>query len=120
MSESIAYKELFPIVLAANVWGNLWTRQHILFRSDNEVVVSILTHRTSKIPSIMHLLRNLLLVAARHNFSFSARHIPGVNNVIADALTRFNWQEFRRSAPSAISRPVPLPSQLVTALASPT
>jgi len=37
---SIAYKELYPIVVAAAVWGPKWSMQHILFRSDNEAVVA--------------------------------------------------------------------------------
>lgn len=36
---SIAYKELFPVVLAAHVWG---PHRHILFHVDNETVVHIL------------------------------------------------------------------------------
>lgn len=41
-SQSIAYKELFPVVLAARDRGAQWPRQHILFRCDNEAVVHIL------------------------------------------------------------------------------
>ena len=118
-SESIAYKELFPIVLAANVWGSSWAKQHVLFRSDNEAVVSILNRRTSKIPILMRLLRNLLLSAARLNFSFSSEHIPGVHNTTADALSRFNWQEFHRVAPMAQQAPTPIPPWLLVDLTSP-
>ena len=99
--QSIAYKELFPVVVAAHVWGAQWCKKHVLFRSDNEAVVHMLNSRTSKIPSLMHLLRNLLLSAARDSFSFSAQHIPGVFNQIADALSRFRRQEFRQLAPGA-------------------
>ena len=60
----------------------------------------------------MHLLRSLLLAAARHSFSFSAQHIPGVTNSIADALSRFHWQDFRRLAPDAHLHPTPIPPQL--------
>ena len=88
-SQSITYKELFPVVLAARVRGAQWPRQHILFRCDNEAVVHILNSRTSKVPALMHLLRDLLLSEAR--FSFSAKHVPGVHNEIADALSRFRW-----------------------------
>ena len=63
--QSIAYQELFPVVIAAHLWGSLWARKHVLFRSDNEAVVAILTTRTSKVPALMHLLRDLLLSAAR-------------------------------------------------------
>ena len=58
---SIAYKELFPVVVASHVWGSQWFRRHVLFRSDNEAVVHILLSRTSKVPCIMRLLRLLLL-----------------------------------------------------------
>ena len=49
--QSIAYQELFPVVIAAHLWGSLWARKHVLFRSDNEAVVAILTTRTSKVPA---------------------------------------------------------------------
>jgi len=49
----IAYKELFPIVIAAFIWGPQWSRQHILFRSDNEAVVHIFVTRTSRTVDLM-------------------------------------------------------------------
>lgn len=119
VSQSIAYKELFPIVVAAHVWGHHWFRQHILFRSDNQAVVYILTTRTSKVPCIMQLLRKLLSSAARFNFSFAAQYLPGVHNNIADALSRFNWQEFRHLAPQAQQDPVTVPQHLLIELIPP-
>ena len=116
--QSIAYKELFPVVIAAHVWGHQWCRQHVLFRSDNDSVVHILLSRTSKIPSLMHLLRALLLAAARHSFSFSAQHVPEVTNSIGDALSCFHWQDFHRLAPEAHPHPTPIP-QLLEDLISP-
>ena len=116
--QSIAYKELFPVVVAAHVWGAQWCKKHVLFRSDNEAVVHMLNSRTSKIPSLMQLLRNLLLSAARYSFSFSAQHIPGVFNQIADALSRFRWQEFRQLVPGAQPTPTPIPPQLLSELTS--
>ena len=93
-SHSIAYKELFLVIIAAHVWGPCFARRHVLFRSDNEAVVYILNSRTSKVPALMCLLRHLLASVARFNFSFSSQHVPGVHNRIADALSRFHWQEF--------------------------
>ncbi|CAH3040493.1 unnamed protein product [Porites lobata] len=72
---------------------------------DNEAVVAILTTRTSKVPALMHLLRDLLLSAARWGFTFTAAHVPGVENKSADAASRFRWQEFRQLAPEAHSSP---------------
>ena len=59
--QSIAYKELFPIVLAAHVWGHFWVKNNVLFCSDNNMVVHILNTRASR-------------VAACHSF-FSSQHV---------------------------------------------
>ena len=91
----MACQEFFPVVIAAHLWGSLWARKHVLFRSNNEAVIAILTTRTSKVPALMHLLCDLLLLAARWGFTFTAAHVPGVENNIADAISRFCWQEFR-------------------------
>ena len=117
--QSIVYNELFPVVVASHVWGAQWHRCHVLFRSDNEAVVHILMSRTSKIPCIMQLLRLLLSAAAQHSFTFAAVHLPGIHNSIADALSRFHWQEFRRLVPEAILYPTPIPQQLWDLLMSP-
>ena len=117
--QSIAYKELFPIVIAAYVWGPLWSRQHVLFRSDNEAVVNILVARTSKVAGLMFLVRKLLFAAARFCFTFTAQHVPGIHNQIADALSRFHWQEFRRLAPEARLSPVAVPQGLLDDLTQP-
>ena len=61
-------------------WRSWWARKHVLFRSDNEAVVAILTTRTSKVPALMHLLRDLLFSAVRWGFTFTAAHVPGVKN----------------------------------------
>ena len=116
---SIAYKELFPVVIAADLFGHRWCKKHVLFRSDNEAVVAILNSRTSKVPAIMHLLRHLLFSAASFQFSFSSAHIPGIENSIADALSRFHWQEFRQLAPDAMVYPTRTPECLLQHLTDP-
>ena len=111
-SSSIEYKELFPIVVSAHIWGPSWFRQVVLFRCDNESVVHILNSRTSTAPDVMHLLRALLMKAATHNFFFTAQHIAGSDNKIPDALSRFNWQAFHRLAPHADRQPTVIPPHL--------
>ena len=90
--QPIAYKELFPAIIAAHVWGHHWCHKHVFFHSDNAAVVHILNSRMSKVPGLMRLLRSLLFAAACHCFSFSVQHVPGVTNQIADALSRFQVQ----------------------------
>ena len=87
------------------------------FRSD-DAVVHILNSRTSKILCLMQLLRHLLFSTARHSFSFSAQHVPGINNQLADALSRFHWQDFHLLAPEAQPLSTPIPPQLLVDLTS--
>ena len=89
-SQSIAYKELFPVVIAAHLCGPHWAIGHILFRSDNKAVVSILNTRTPKIPHLMCLLCHLLVSAACFDFFFSSQHVPGIHDSVVDGLSRFH------------------------------
>ena len=97
----------------------MWARKHVLFHSDNEAVVAILTTRTSKVPALMHLLRDRLFSAACWGFTFTAAHAPGVENKTADAISPFRWQEFRQLDPEAHSSPCPIPQLLLDSLTPP-
>ena len=98
---SIAYKELFPIVLAASLWGHQWSAKRVEFRSDNMAVVKVLWSGTSCNSNLMVLLRHLSLLATRYSFAFTACHVPGKSNAIADAICRFDFQRFHQLAPYA-------------------
>ena len=116
MPLSIAYKELFPVVLAATLWGPQWLSRRVEFCSDNMAVVEVLPSGTSRDPNLMALLRRLSLLAAQHCFSFTATHIVGKRNPVADALSHFNFQEFHLLAPHAASAATPIPADLLEEL----
>ena len=97
---SIAYKELFPIVLAASLWGHQWSAKRLEFCSNNTAVVEVLWAVTSCNSNLMVLLRHLS-VGGQHSFAFTARHVPGKSNIIADAISRFEFQRFHQLAPYA-------------------
>ena len=109
---SIAFLELFPIVLALDLWGPLLRNQRVFFWSDNEAVVSIINRQTSRCPKIMALVRKLVVRCLEFNIHFKARHIPGLDNGIADALSRFQMTRFRQLAPGADPTITPLPADL--------
>ena len=116
ISQSIEYKELFPIVVEAYLWGPQWASKRVSFPSDNRSVVDILQSGTSSAPTIMSLVRYLPLLAARHSFSFTASPVRGKSNPIADSQSRFQFQRFRRLAPHADSIPTQIPKQLLSDL----
>ena len=106
---SMAYMELYPIVVAACLWGHKWSRKRILFHCDNMGTVHILHKGRSRAPAIMRLMRRLVLLAAQHNFAFTATFLPGRNNCIADALSRFQMERFWAMVPDANPVPCQLP-----------
>ena len=116
---SIAFMELVPIVVAASVWGTSWSRLRVQFLCDNEAVVYILNSGTSKAPDIMHLLRNLVLTACRCNFVFTAAHVPGRLNAVADALSRLQIKEFHLLCPSASQHPTLVTDTIIRQLIPP-
>ena len=105
----ITAKELVPVVVAAAVWGSQWRTSRVIFHSDNMAVVDLLRKRTSPDPLVMHLLRCFIFYAAVYHFSFEAKHIAGVNNTAADAISRNNMTLFHSLVPQVVHSPVPEP-----------
>ena len=110
---SIAWQELYLIYLACCLWGSQWTTKRIVFFCDNESVVQILNQKTSKCPKIMDLLRPIVLCTLRHNFTFAAKHVRGLDNGIADSLSRFQLDRFKQLALLASPLPCVIPSSMV-------
>ena len=111
---SIEWQELFPIVVACAIWFPHFSGKRVQFWCDNESVVAIINSGHSKAPRIMDLLRFLVLISMKHNFFVRARHVPGVSNEIADALSRFQDARFRAAAPKAEQTPCTIPLSLMT------
>jgi hypothetical protein len=62
---SMAFLEFYPIVVAAVLWGHLWTSKLILFLCDNEATVYIVNKGRSKCLFIMRLMRMLMSFDAK-------------------------------------------------------
>ena len=108
-SWSIETQELYPIVVASQVWGKRWSSSRILIKCDNLSVVNCVNKRYYKVLIMGDLLRVFMYNSMRYNFLFRAEHVPGVDNKLADLLSRLLPQEFRRLATWTDPEPVPLP-----------
>ena len=93
--------------------GALTGSLRVEFLCDNESVVAVLKSGTSRDQGLMFLLRYLSMLAVRHSFSFTASSVRGKSNPIADALSRFQLQQFRRLAPYADLAPTEIPASLL-------
>ena len=115
LDQNITLKELYPIVLAIETWGFSIMNKRLHIRTDNQALVPVINNQTSKEPLVMNLVRRMVLHCLKCNIIITASHIPGVQNTIADRLSRFQMKDFRELAPWAdnlATRIPPLPDRL--------
>ena len=102
---NITVKELYPIVLALELWGKKLQNKSIMFNCDNEALVFVLNKQSSKDPQIMYLVRRLVLLSLSFTILFKSTHLLGRCNVISDVLSRLQVSKFRSMLPEAIFYP---------------
>ncbi|XP_065918904.1 uncharacterized protein [Dysidea avara] len=112
----IMAKELLPIVISCVVWGPVLSRKSIEVRCDNTGAVSAINKGSSKDKTTMHLLRCLWFFAALFQIKITATHIPGIENVAADTLSRNFLPRFWSAYPQAAQFPSYIPIPLLTLL----
>lgn len=105
----MTYLEIIPIALAICLWLDRFQLKNILFYSDNLAVVNIFNSKSCKSERVMCILKLIVYCTLIGNFQFKAKHIYSKNNMIADALSRANFQKFRQLAPTVDALPVPIP-----------
>ncbi len=84
----ITAKELLPIVVAVACWGGQWQEKSVVACCDNMAVVTIVNSGSSKEPEAIHLRRCLAFLEAKCGIQLWAEHIEGVDNQVADAISR--------------------------------
>ena len=110
--QNIAILEFYPIALSLYLWGAAISNQCILFFTDNEALVHVINKQTCKDRVLMAFVRKLVSICL-HHILFKAKHIPGVHNQLADALSRLQVQTFRHLAPPHMdSLPTEIPHYL--------
>ena len=107
---NINFKELFAIVAAVHTWGETWGGKRIVIMTDNLPITQAWQSGSSPRPLLMSLIRRLFLFAGTHGFSIAFKHISGLLNPIADALSRFQVLRFRRLMPTADEQPTAIPA----------
>ena len=111
---TIEWKEMFAVVVVALGWGHMWVGKKLLVHCDNHAVVDIWQSGKSRNPQLMALVRRLFFIAAVNNFHIVIQHISGIDNSIADSLSRLHMDRFWRLAPRATATPTPIPAQVMS------
>ena len=92
---NITLLEILAVMVALKVWGKNFQGQYFWVHVDNEAVATILNTGASRDPDLQSVLREIVLVAARHQFVIKAKFIPGVTNRAPDWLSRWHQPEQR-------------------------
>ena len=109
----IAPKELLPILFALVVWGRQWVGRRVECQCDNMAVVVVINSGRSRDKVIMHLLRCMFFVVAQLDIQIHATHLPGVENIAADSLSRNRISDFLQVVPGADRLPATIPQPLI-------
>ena len=116
---SMTYLELVPLLVACLVWGDHWRGRRVRVMCDNMGVVGCVSRGWSGDARTMALLRHLLFAAALSDCTLEALFVPTKENGAADALSRGDFNRFRRFCPAAEAAPDELPTGLTSYLAAP-
>ncbi|KAJ1104244.1 hypothetical protein NDU88_001656 [Pleurodeles waltl] len=109
---SIAFLELFPLIVAVCLWGNELRHSRVLLRVDNLAVVQMVNRQTAREAQVLQLMRVFVLQCLRNDIYFRVRHVPGVNNDIADALSRSQWERFHGLATGVALHRIRMPDSM--------
>ena len=112
----ITFKQLVAILRACAVWGDRWAGSRVTCKCDNQAVVQMISSRSCRDQSLMHLLRCLFFMEAQLQFELTTTHIAWVHNSLADDLSRNRRSSFLSKAPWVTSHPSPVPVQLAALL----
>ena len=95
-SLDISTQELIALVLACKAYGHLWEGKRVTIRSDSASVCAAVAKRRVKDREMMKWIRELHFIEASGNFVVRAVHIAGVDNFLADSLSRDRIPAFYR------------------------
>jgi hypothetical protein len=52
--------------------------------------VAAINNTTTRSPQLLKIVKELFWLSVEHNFRLSAKHLPGVDNVLSDKLSRLH------------------------------
>ena len=109
---NIAVRELYPILILVKMFAHLWSNQTVCFHCDNQAIVASLNKQRARNPTIMTLLRPLVLHLMLTNVKFKVVYIKSKDNIIADAISRFQEDQDLLSRYGLKPYPSPVPRHL--------
>ena len=84
----ICHLEMLNILVAVKLWSKNWNYKTVTVYCDNIAAVSVLTTGRGRDEFLLQCARQIWLLSALGDFKIIPQHKPGVDMVLADALSR--------------------------------
>jgi hypothetical protein len=110
---NIATLELYPIYLALMLWTKDINNSTIYLYTDNHALVSAVNKLYAKDPALLSILRPMALHCLSQNLLLRCHHVPGKDNIGADALSRDQISTFLSTNPDCKDSRVAIPNALL-------
>ena len=105
--------EMLAVLVAVRFWGIRYRGGKIQIFCDNEAVVKVINTNRTRDEFLATCLRNLWLEVSVYGFELRAIHLPGVENRVADWLSRWDvGQEYQNQFQNFISGETDLYTEL--------
>ena len=111
--KDMTFLEIIPIALAICIWQLVFHKKKIMFHVDNQAVVYILNSMTSKSERVSKILRFIVYKSLTGNFYMKAMYINTCTNLVADSISRGQFQKFRQLVPAADTLPAMIPYEFL-------
>ena len=82
--------ELLAVLLGVRIWGHQCESLKLQIYCDNDASVNVINSSKTKDPFMATCIRELWLEVSKFNFELRAVHLPGVENRVADCLSRWD------------------------------
>ena len=91
---SINALEILAVTVAVRLWGNLYAGKKVLIYCDNEQAVVAINTGKTRDTFVGSCVRQLWLETSLYGFQLKAVHLPGVENRLADSLSRWHLSPY--------------------------
>ena len=85
---SITQYELYNVLLAIHLWASDLANKTVCVHCDNQSAVTVINSGKTKDTFLDMCIRQLAMLCALHNIDLRLQHARGVDNAIADSLSR--------------------------------
>lgn len=108
--------ECFAVLVAVALFAEWWRGSRVVFFCDNAASVSWLNSGAPKAEGPRSIVRALFSLCVQSHVRLVVQHIPGEQNVLADALSRRQWVRFGPACQTTLDITSPFLSSVLPTL----